>query len=583
MMTFFTNPELTHSLLAPTASAVGILRLCLRTAALRWHRDEQGMHAKTSFALSADRSGARMYRRTSVSIYLILFLVQAGCATASPVIPARSNELREGFGAIAVTTGQATPKVKFHPPKHVKGAGAAAGRTSGRALGKMWSGCGQVAAGTAETIIVPFFVLAGCIIGTPFAAVGGALVGGGNSAAAEANRAASAAREPEVRALRGVVNPALSALASEKPLQARLLEQVATRTQSAVVTVPQTGRPHYKKLLRNGIDTVLEAGVVRIDVSTENAFVLTARVRLIRLADREELYANTPTFTIASRSVSEWTTDGGEALQAALVRAYQALADEIVDALVGKNHSTTVARDPAESEQARRPQQIVTSAKNASAPKTPSANSKATHPRGLPQQAASTPRTDSPIEVSKAGVAATPTPSAAIPKDAASKHYKIGIFPAAGNFGQENRGTQEERSADILREEIGQASALELTYSFYHSELNVPAIRVQGSVWAYDGNDEKPKVSAIRELGRERNLDGVVLAFGDTPGGWGFGLGGENPQNPVTLYMVNTKTGQVYLRKGTFADVHHMAEEVFADFLKNRPEAVRAKAAPAAK
>jgi hypothetical protein len=51
----------------------------------------------------------------------------------------------------------------------------------------------------------------------------------------------------------------------------------------------------------------------------------------------------------------------------------------------------------------------------------------------------------------------------------------------------------------------------------------------------------------------------------------------------MILYMVNTETGQVYLRKGTFADVHHMAEEVFADFLKNRPEAVRAKAAPAAK
>ena len=511
-----------------------------------------------------------MYKRTSISIYLILFLVQTGCATSSPLIPTPSNEVREGFGSIAVASGGPPPKVKFYPPKHVKGAAAAAGRTSGRALLKMWGGCGQVAAGTAETIIVPFFVLAGCIIGTPFAAAGGALVGGGNSAAAEANRAARAAREPEVKALRAVVDPALSAVAAEKPLHARLLEQLAARTQSTVVTVPQTVRPHYKELLRNGIDTILKADVVRIDVSTDNAFALTAQVRLIRVADREELYANTHTFTIASRSVSEWTTDGSGALQAALGRAYQALADEVVDALVGKNDSTTVARGPAESEGGRTSEQIVTSAKNVSAPKTPSANSKATHRRELPQQAGSTPRTDSPIEMSKATPASTPAPSAAIPKDA-SKHYKIGIFPAAGNFGQQNRGTQEERSADILREEIGQASAFELTYSFYHSELNVPAIRVQGSVWAYEGNDERPKVSAIRELGRERNLDGVVLAFGDTPDGWGVGLDGENPQNPVTLYMVNARTGEVYFRKGTFADVHHMAEEVFADFLTNRP------------
>lgn len=294
-----------------------------------------------------------MYKRTSVSIYLILFLVQAGCATSSPVIPARSNEVREGFGSIAVTTREAAPKVKFQAPKRVKGAGAAAGRTSGRALGKMWGGCAQVAAGTAETIIVPFFVLAGCVIGTPFAAVGGALVGGGNSAAAEANRAANAARGPEVKALRGAVDPALTALAAEKPLQARLLERLATRTQASVVGVTKTGRPHYKELLRQGIDTVLEVAVVRIDVSTENEFVLTARARLIRVADREELYANTHTFTIASRTVSEWTADGGGVLRVALVGGYQTLADEIVEAMLGKKQGSAVAsqRDPDESKE----------------------------------------------------------------------------------------------------------------------------------------------------------------------------------------------------------------------------------------
>jgi len=368
MMAFFTNPELTHSLLAP--SAVGILRLCLRTSALLWQRDEQGRHVKTSFALSADRGGGRMYKRSSISIYLILFLVQAGCATSSPMTPARSNEVRESFGAIAVTTGEATPKVKFHPPKRVKGAGAAAGRTSGRALGKMWGGCAQVTAGTAETIIVPFFVLAGCIIGTPFVAVGGALVGGGNSAAAEANRAANAAREPEVKALRGVVNPALRALATEKPLHARLLDQLAARTQKTVVSVPKSGQWHYNELLRNGIDTVLEADVVRIDVSTDNAFVLTAQVRIIRLAGREELYANMHTFTIASRSVSDWTADDGEVLHAALVSGYQALADEITEALLGKKHGAAVAshqRDTDEPKETKTTEQTATSAKNVSA------------------------------------------------------------------------------------------------------------------------------------------------------------------------------------------------------------------------
>jgi hypothetical protein len=360
MMTFFTNPEPAYSLLASTALAVGALRLCVRTSLLLWH--------------GGDRTGRRTYRQTFVSIHLILFLVQAGCAASSPVIPMPSNEVREGFGTIAVATAEATPKVKFHAPKRVKGAGAAAGRTSGRALGKMWAGCGQVIVGTAPTIIVPILAAAGCVVATPLVAIGGALVGGGNSAAAEANRAASAARASEVKALRAVVEPVLTAVASEKPLHRRLFEQVGTeRTQSAVTSVTKTGRPHYNELSRKGIDTVLEASVLRIDVSTENALVLTARVRLMRVADHEVLYAKTYTFNIAPRSVSEWTTDGGEALRAALLGGYQAFADEIVGDMFAKKHlANQYQQDLEESEGAGQPEQTATGVKNSSTPNTSS-------------------------------------------------------------------------------------------------------------------------------------------------------------------------------------------------------------------
>jgi hypothetical protein len=327
--------------------------LCVRTSLLLWH--------------GGDRSGRQKYRQTFVSIHLILFLVQAGCATSSPVIPMPSNEARKDFGTIAVATGEATPKIKFHAPKRVKGASAAAGRTSGHALVVMWAGCSQVIGGTAPTIIVPILVGAGCIVATPLVAIGGALVGGGNSAAAEANRAADAARAPEVKALRSVVEPALTAVASGKPLHRRLVEQVgAERTQSTVISVAKTGRPHYKELSRKGIDTVLEASVVRIDISTENAFVLTARARLTRVADREALYANTHTFTIAPRSVSEWTTDGGEALRAALLRGYQALADEVVGDMFAKKHLANQYQQDLEAEQ------TATGVKNSSTPNTSS-------------------------------------------------------------------------------------------------------------------------------------------------------------------------------------------------------------------
>jgi hypothetical protein len=204
---------------------------------------------------------------------------------------------------------------------------------SGRVLGGLWLACGQLALATAPTVIVPAVILAGCVAATPFAAIGGAAGGGLTSSAAKANRHAKKARRSEAKVLRSIIDPALAAVASEKPLHARLLEQVAVRTQSTVVSVTETGRLRYKDLSSQGIDTVLEASVLRLDVSPENAFVLTARVRLIRVGDREELYASTHTFNIAA---SQWIAGGRKAVRAALVSGYQALADEIVDELFAK-------------------------------------------------------------------------------------------------------------------------------------------------------------------------------------------------------------------------------------------------------
>ena len=156
-----------------------------------------------------------------------------------------------------------------------------------------------------------------------------------------------------------------------------------------------------------------------------------------------------------------------------------------------------------------------------------------------------------------------------------SDPYRIGIFPANGNFGEENRSTQEEQSADILRERIQQQKGFEIAFSTYDSDLNLPPIRGgSGSVWTYDANRMKPKMSAIRRLARERKLDGVVMAWGDTPDGWGLGFVGENPKNPVFLYMIDVERGKLYLRKGTFADVGRMSQQVFSDFLKIRPQVI---------
>jgi hypothetical protein len=161
--------------------------------------------------------------------------------------------------------------------------------------------------------------------------------------------------------------------------------------------------------------------------------------------------------------------------------------------------------------------------------------------------------------------------------------YRIGIFPAAGNFGVENRSTQEKRSADILRAIIGAKEEFVLSYSDYHAELREPRIKGGDRVWTDDVIRKKPKLDEVSRLARERDLDAVVMAWGDTPGGWGVGFSGDDSRNPVFMYLVDVEQRKVYRRKGTFADVRRMGELVFADFLKNRPEVVRAKATPAAR
>ncbi len=283
-------------------------------------------------------------------ICVTLFLIQSGCATsprvAAPpsedtqktrVTSPPSDDIRKNLGTIGVVSVQSAPKVRFLAPTREKGAGAAAGRTAGRALGGLWGGCGQVIVATAETIIIPILAWHGCVAVTPFVAVGGALIGGSGSDAAKTNRAAKAKHKAEVKELRPIIDATLDAVATDAPLQARLLEQAQNRTDHAFVSVPASDskkldkRAHYGSLESEGIDTVLEVSVPRLDFAVDYAFALTAQARLIRVRDNAELYTGTYTFGQGARWISQWTADGGDKLSSALASAYQGLAEKIVD------------------------------------------------------------------------------------------------------------------------------------------------------------------------------------------------------------------------------------------------------------
>lgn len=194
--------------------------------------------------------------------------------------------------------------------------------------------CGEVIGVTAESIIIPALTFYGCAVVTPFMAVGGALHGHSDSGASKAHHAAKAKHKANVKKLWPAVDSALDVVETHKPLQAPVLEQTQAWTHHALVSV--RGRdakapPPYRGLASKGIDTVLEVTVPRLDFAPNYAFVLTAKVRLIRVMDNAELYAATRTFETEPQVVSEWAADEGKKLQATLVRAQRGLAEEIVD------------------------------------------------------------------------------------------------------------------------------------------------------------------------------------------------------------------------------------------------------------
>ena len=241
-----------------------------------------------------------------------------------------TQDIGQSLGTIGVVSGRFTPKVRFQAPERVKGAKGAGGRTAGHALGQMWLACGEAMVRTFPTIVGPYVIGYGCVVATPFVAIGGAMVGD-----SRANRAAKRARKSEVAQLRSVIDPALAALANEKPLHHRLLEHARTQAYHAVVSLKDRGptsprkRVRYKTLTSQGIDTVLEVTVPRVEVTPDNALVLTAHVRLIRITDNEALYANTYTFETAPQTVWQWTANGGDGFRATLVNGYEGLADKI--------------------------------------------------------------------------------------------------------------------------------------------------------------------------------------------------------------------------------------------------------------
>ena len=153
------------------------------------------------------------------------------------------------------------------------------------------------------------------------------------------------------------------------------------------------------------------------------------------------------------------------------------------------------------------------------------------------------------------------------------KQYRIGVFPFGGQFHSLSTGDQTERLARGLQESIQRDRALTLAYSYSDDLLSEPRIKKRERLWVGAEARKKPNLNVVYALARERELDGVVMYWGRESLGSGQGL-------PVWVYLVDIAQRRVYMSKGTTkeSDVRKMTKRVFADFVKDRPQARLAKA-----
>lgn len=152
--------------------------------------------------------------------------------------------------------------------------------------------------------------------------------------------------------------------------------------------------------------------------------------------------------------------------------------------------------------------------------------------------------------------------------------YRVGIFPFTGRFARTNCEARETEITAMVRGLIQSNDSLQLTYSYYDKSLNEPPIKKPDKLW----RDKKPNVELAYKLGRERNVDAIVMFRGDSVSG--YYCTDEMPPFPVALYVLDVSRRHTYHRKGYEANLKAMTKQAFSRFLAGRPQVV-ATAPPA--
>lgn len=262
------------------------------------------------------------YPRAARAHLALLIVLLAGCATVpSPTQSRYPNETeRAQIGRIAVVASQTAPRISVEPVVSGKGSGAAKG--AGTALGFVPEGCLRMG------VFAPFCI----VVFAPFAAAGGAAYG-----------AVVAPSKDEIAPAKHSIEAALA----ELEMQGRLRDQTL-RAAQAVWPQPVIAPQHstqswekgaYRELAREGVETVLEVAVIRLEremttkeeIDSPFIIILEAHARLISVSDGREIYQGTHIFRSKARHFRQWAENDAEPLREAFELGYQNLAANIVE------------------------------------------------------------------------------------------------------------------------------------------------------------------------------------------------------------------------------------------------------------
>ncbi len=253
---------------------------------------------------------------------LSLLIGEVGCAHKYQLPP--SEDLRSKLGTVGIVFVKTIPESNFNT--------FAKGRLTGAGKGAAGGAAGGAALGIAISIAAgPFGVLL-----SPFLVGGGAAIGGVTGGVAGTAGSVSAS---EAEHIETAINNALSALRIQETMAGHLLGASKALVDYRFYPEPVllAKASDYGFLKEKGVDTALEVIVESVGFEGGNgndpaiALFMNIGERLVRISDGEVLYENKIIYRSAKRKFSLWSKNDAKVLSEEFDRAYQGLAEKVVE------------------------------------------------------------------------------------------------------------------------------------------------------------------------------------------------------------------------------------------------------------